>query len=76
MPFTSKSQMRACFAKNDPDWDCDKWAHKQTKKERKNLPEGPKKKHMKSFSEYVENKSPDFFGQTLAINNNSPENES
>jgi hypothetical protein len=36
MPFKSKSQRRACYAKGDPDWDCDKW-EKHTAK--KNLPE-------------------------------------
>lgn len=25
MPFKSKAQMRACFAKKDPNWDCKKW---------------------------------------------------
>lgn len=27
MPFKSKSQVRACFAANDPNWDCHEWAH-------------------------------------------------
>jgi hypothetical protein len=27
MPFKSKSQLRKCFAANDPNWDCKKWAH-------------------------------------------------
>lgn len=40
MPFKSKSQRRACYAKNDPKWDCAKW-EKETKK--KNLPERKKK---------------------------------
>ena len=26
MPFKSKAQWRACFAKNDPNWDCGEWA--------------------------------------------------
>lgn len=26
MPFKSKAQARACYAKQDPDWDCDEWA--------------------------------------------------
>ena len=31
MPFKNKAQMRACYAKKDPNWDCDKWM-KETKK--------------------------------------------
>lgn len=27
MPFKSKSQWRACWAKNDPNWDCREFAH-------------------------------------------------
>ena len=30
MPFKSKSQLKACFAKGDPKWNCAKWA-KETK---------------------------------------------
>jgi hypothetical protein len=26
MPFKSKAQVKACFAKKDPNWDCHKWA--------------------------------------------------
>lgn len=29
MPFKSKSMARACFAKNDPRWDCHQWAHER-----------------------------------------------
>ena len=25
MPFKSKAQRRACYAKNDPNWDCEEW---------------------------------------------------
>lgn len=33
MPFKSKAQMRACYAKDDPDWDCEKWeSHTPNKK--------------------------------------------
>ena len=28
MPFVSKSQAAACYAKNDPNWDCSEWAAK------------------------------------------------
>ena len=44
MPFKSKAQWRACFAKNDPNWDCSEMAHstpsykelpKKKKKEKK-----------------------------------------
>ena len=38
MAFKSKSQMSACFAKNDPKWDCKKWA-----KETPNIKALPKK---------------------------------
>lgn len=31
MPFVSEAQRRACYAKNDPRWDCKKW-EKETKK--------------------------------------------
>ena len=41
MPFKSKAQVRACYAKNDPAWDCDEWA-KETKSIKK-LPEKVKK---------------------------------
>jgi hypothetical protein len=41
MPFKSKSQMRACFAKHDKGWDCHKWA-KETGNTKK-LPERMKK---------------------------------
>lgn len=40
MPFKSKSQMRACFAKKDPNWDCHKWAHETGST--KSLPERKK----------------------------------
>lgn len=26
MPFKSKAQVKACYAKNDPRWDCKAWA--------------------------------------------------
>jgi len=32
MPFKSKEQMKACFAKNDPKWDCKEWLHKKIAK--------------------------------------------
>jgi hypothetical protein len=32
MPFKNKQQLKACYAKNDPKWDCDKWAHETSKK--------------------------------------------
>ena len=25
MPFKSKAQQRACYAKQDPKWNCDEW---------------------------------------------------
>lgn len=42
MPFKSKAQVRACYAKNDPNWDCSKWAKKT--KSIKSLPKKVKKK--------------------------------
>jgi hypothetical protein len=39
MPFQSKAQARACFAKNDPDWNCEEWADKTNFKK---LPEKKK----------------------------------
>jgi len=41
MPFQSKSQARACFAKDDPDWNCEEWA---AKTDFAKLPEKAKKK--------------------------------
>jgi len=38
MPFKSKAHWRACFAKNDPKWDCEEFA-KETKVKYKDLPE-------------------------------------
>ena len=38
MPFLSQNQRKACFAKNDPNWDCHQWA-----KETKNMKKLPKK---------------------------------
>lgn len=28
MPFKSKAQRRACYAKKDPNWDCGEWESK------------------------------------------------
>jgi DNA-binding IscR family transcriptional regulator len=30
MPFKNKAQMKACYAQNNPKWDCKKWS-KETK---------------------------------------------
>jgi hypothetical protein len=38
MPFKSKQQMKACYAQNNPKWDCKKWS-----KETKNLKSLPKR---------------------------------
>lgn len=43
MPFESKAQMRACYAKQDPRWDCKKW-YKDTKKPYKSWPQYKKPK--------------------------------
>ena len=37
MPFKSKAQMKACFAKDDPKWDCKKWGKETPHKDK--LPE-------------------------------------
>lgn len=54
MPFRSKSQVRLCFSKNDPNWDCRQWAKKTS--DIKSLPEKKKKKKIKKFSEWVKDK--------------------
>lgn len=46
MPFESKSQLRTCYGKNDPRWDCDKWL-KETKSVC-SLPEKKKKGKIQS----------------------------
>jgi hypothetical protein len=38
MPFKSKAQMKACYAQNNPKWDCKKWS-----KETKSLQSLPKR---------------------------------
>jgi len=48
MPFLSKSQLRACYQKKDPDWNCAEWL-KKTKNPKK-LPERVKKAMVISFS--------------------------
>lgn len=68
MPFKSKSQMRACFAKNDPNWDCKEWA-KETKSTKK-LPDRIKKAMFSSFSKISKDlfdprKSPPVPGRVL-----------
>jgi len=63
MPFRSKSQMAACFAKDDPDWNCKEWAKKT--KNIKRLPEAVKKSSEKTaalFSKIAE----DLFDQEKA----------
>lgn len=63
MPFVSKSQVRACFAKDDPNWDCKKWAKKT--KDIKSLPDKKTENatletiKMKTFSEFLEEKDPE-----------------
>ena len=39
-PFKSKAQVRACYAKDDPDWNCKKWSKHTPNK--KSLPEHTK----------------------------------
>jgi hypothetical protein len=43
MPFKSKSQAKACFAKKDKNWDCKAWA-KETPGGIKSLPKKTKRK--------------------------------
>lgn len=52
MPFKSKSQVRACFAKKNKDWNCKKWA-----KETGDIKGLPEKKSKKKFKEWMEEKS-------------------
>ncbi len=48
MPYRSKSQISACYARNDPNWDCKEWAKKT--KSIKELPERVKKAMVESFA--------------------------
>jgi len=50
MPFVSKAQRRACYARKDPGWDCGEWeSHTHG-----DLPERKKKKKKhKSFKEWL-----------------------
>lgn len=54
MPFVNKRQVRACFAQNNPKWDCHKWAKKT--KSIKKLPESFKAWLIHSAPELFENK--------------------
>jgi hypothetical protein len=45
MPFKNRDQQKACYAKNDPNWDCDAWS----KITPKDIP-----KHAKKFREWLE----------------------
>lgn len=42
MPFKSKAQMKACYAKHDKNWDCHKWSKETSNKS--SLPKRAKKK--------------------------------
>ena len=42
MPFKSKAQMRACYAKKERGWNCAEWAHATSNL--KSLPEKVKKR--------------------------------
>jgi hypothetical protein len=57
MPFKSKSQLRACFAKKDKNWDCHKWAHEG---KTKGLPEKKKMKESEEGEEVQAPKIPSF----------------
>ena len=48
MPFLSKSQIRACYAANDPNWNCKEWTNKT--RNIKKLPERVKKAMDISFT--------------------------
>ena len=68
MPFRSMNQLRACYSKNDPDWDCKQWA-KETKNIKK-LPERVKKAMDESFAKIAKElfdpvKSPPVPGQVI-----------
>lgn len=58
MPFKNIAQVKACFAKNDKDWDCKKWI-KETPNF-KNLPKDStsKKKQIREFAEFLEDVDP------------------
>jgi hypothetical protein len=59
MPFKNAAQRKACFARNDPKWDCHKWAHEgeKGKKKKNEEQEGEEvtdaPKPIPSFSDYV-----------------------
>lgn len=76
MPFQSLNQMRACFAKKNPKWDCKEWA-----KETPNIKSLPKKKQkggriilptysdipsFKPVTTHISPKDPSFVAQFLA----------
>lgn len=48
MPFKSKAQARACFARKDPDWDCEEWAEET---DFSRIPEKKKEKESKTAEE-------------------------
>ena len=45
MPFKNKQQVKACYAKKSPNWDCKTWSRET--KDMKSLPKGPKPKPKK-----------------------------
>lgn len=54
MPFRSKAQRRACYAKHDPDWDCGEWERHTPKGQ---LPERVRK----HFKEFIQHRDPQMF---------------
>jgi hypothetical protein len=60
MPFQSKAQRRACYAKKDPNWDCGEWeSHTHG-----DLPER-KKQEKKSFKEFLQERDPKLYDHFL-----------
>ena len=68
MPFENKSQLRACFAKKDPKWDCHKWAHETPNlKDIPNKPKKKKKKKAKCFKEWLTENHPGYDPEDYGI---------
>ena len=48
MPFVSKAQERACYAKNDPNWNCEEYAKKHSKMTNRKRRKSSKKRRKSS----------------------------
>jgi len=74
MPFKSKDQVKACFAQDDPRWNCKKWARET--KSIKSLPENLPDKMEKKAAVMPQNtvrKAVDVMKEALRNSSNGPE---